>query len=104
MAQFIDEREEEIELEDGEELQNFEESEEQSEDQPEDAFVEDEPEDDIPDKYRNKDPKDIIAMHQNAEKLLGKQSQEVGELRKVVDDFISDARESVKRETRTKPS
>lgn len=44
--------------------------------------------DDIPDKYRGKDVKDIIAMHQNAEKLLGKQSSEVGELRKVVDDFI----------------
>ena len=48
-----------------------------------------EPEDDdLPDKYRGKDVKDIIAMHQNAEKLLGKQSSEVGELRKVVDDFI----------------
>ena len=47
-----------------------------------------EEEDDIPDKYRGKDVKDIIAMHQNAEKLLGKQSSEVGELRKVVDDFI----------------
>ena len=46
------------------------------------------PEDDLPDKYRGKDVKDIIAMHQNAEKLLGKQSSEVGELRKVVDDFI----------------
>lgn len=44
--------------------------------------------DDIPDKYQGKDVKDIVAMHQNAEKLLGKQSQEVGELRKVVDDFI----------------
>lgn len=51
--------------------------------------VEDEPEEeDLPDKYRGKDVKDIIAMHQNAEKLLGKQSSEVGELRKVVDDFI----------------
>ena len=47
-----------------------------------------EPEEDIPDKYKGKDVKDIIAMHQNAEKLLGKQSSEVGELRKVVDDFI----------------
>lgn len=46
------------------------------------------PEDELPDKYRGKDVKDIIAMHQNAEKLLGKQSSEVGELRKVVDDFI----------------
>ena len=27
-------------------------------------------------------------MHQEAEKLLGKQSSEVGELRKVVDDHI----------------
>ncbi len=27
-------------------------------------------------------------MHQEAEKLLGRQSSEVGELRKVVDDYI----------------
>ena len=44
--------------------------------------------DDIPEKYRDKEIKDIVSMHQNAEKLLGKQSQEVGELRKIVDDFI----------------
>ena len=49
---------------------------------------EQEDDDDIPEKYRGKDVKDIIAMHQNAEKLLGKQSSEVGDLRKVVDDFI----------------
>lgn len=54
----------------------------------EEAPVLEEEEDDTPDKYRGKDVKDIIAMHQNAEKLLGKQSSEVGELRKVVDDFI----------------
>lgn len=47
-----------------------------------------EDEDELPSKYKGKDVKDIIAMHQNAEKLLGKQSSEVGELRKVVDDFI----------------
>lgn len=45
-------------------------------------------EDDLPDKYRGKAVKDIVAMHQNAEKLVGKQSQEVGELRRIVDDFI----------------
>jgi len=45
-------------------------------------------EDDIPEKYRGKSPKEIIAMHQEAEKLIGKQGGEVGELRKVVDDFI----------------
>ena len=50
--------------------------------------VEPEEEDDLPEKYRNKDVRDIVSMHQNAEKLLGKQATEVGELRKVVDDFI----------------
>lgn len=41
-----------------------------------------------PEKYRDKSVKDIIQMHQEAEKLAGRQSSEVGELRKVVDDFI----------------
>ena len=45
-------------------------------------------EDDIPDKYRGKDIKDIVQMHQEAEKLLGRQSSEVGELRRIVDDFV----------------
>jgi hypothetical protein len=45
-------------------------------------------EEDLPEKYRGKTPKEIIAMHQEAEKLIGKQGSEVGELRKVVDDFI----------------
>lgn len=57
----------------------------QKEEPVEDTVVE---EDDLPDKYRGKSIQDIVAMHQNAEKLLGKQSSEVGELRKVVDDFI----------------
>lgn len=45
-------------------------------------------EDDIPDRYKGKSPKDLIRMHQEAEKLMGRHSQEVGELRRVVDDFI----------------
>lgn len=45
-------------------------------------------EEDIPDKYKGKSPKEIIAMHQEAEKLIGKQGSEVGDLRKIVDDFI----------------
>lgn len=44
--------------------------------------------DDLPEKYRNKSVKDIIAMHQEAERFIGKQGGEVGDLRKVVDDFI----------------
>lgn len=42
----------------------------------------------LPEKYQGKDITDIIQMHQEAEKALGRQSGEVGELRKVVDDFI----------------
>lgn len=45
-------------------------------------------EDDIPEKYRGKSMKEIVAMHQEAEKLIGKQGGEVGELRQVVDQFI----------------
>ena len=44
--------------------------------------------DDLPEKYRGKSTAEIVRMHQEAEKLLGKQSGEVGELRKVVDDYI----------------
>lgn len=47
-----------------------------------------EPEDDLPEKYRGKSPKEIIAMHQELERKFGSQGSEVGELRKVVDQFI----------------
>ena len=43
----------------------------------------------LPDKYQNKSLEEVVQMHQEAEKLLGRQSSEVGELRKVVDDYIS---------------
>jgi hypothetical protein len=46
------------------------------------------PEDDLPEKYRNKSAKEIAQMHQEAEKLLGRQSSEVGELRRVFDTYI----------------
>jgi hypothetical protein len=42
----------------------------------------------IPDKYRDKSLDDIIKMHQEAEKLIGKQAQEVGEVRKLADELI----------------
>ena len=44
--------------------------------------------DDVPAKYQGKSIQDIIQMHQNAESLAGRQSSEVGDLRKIVDDFI----------------
>lgn len=43
---------------------------------------------DIPEKYQGKSAQELVRMHQEAEKLLGRQSSEVGELRKVVDNFI----------------
>jgi predicted RNA-binding protein YlqC (UPF0109 family) len=50
--------------------------------------VEQPQEDDLPEKYKGKDLKEIVRMHQEAEKLIGRQGSEVGELRKLVDDFI----------------
>ena len=46
------------------------------------------PEQDLPEKYRNKSLDEIIKMHQEAEKLIGRQAQEVGENRKLLDQYI----------------
>ena len=42
----------------------------------------------IPEKYSGKSLDEIIKMHQEAEKLIGRQAQEVGEVRKLADDLI----------------
>ena len=67
----------------------------QEEKQPtEDAFAEEpqqeetQEEQELPDKYRGKSVEELVRMHQEAEKLLGRQSSEVGELRQVVDSYI----------------
>jgi len=83
-ARLIDEREEaETELKEGEEVQSLE----QQETLPEQA-AEPEPEEELPAKYQGKSLQDVVQMHQEAEKALGRQSGEVGELRQVVDQFI----------------
>lgn len=79
MATFTDERLEEelVEAKQEQEPISFEEP------------VEETPEeDDIPEKYKGKGLKDIVRMHQEAEKLIGKQSREVGELRSTFDQYI----------------
>ena len=48
--------------------------------------VKQEPE--VPEKYRGKSLEDIVKMHQESEKLIGRQAQEVGESRKLLDQFI----------------
>jgi len=89
MATVLNEAEEKLELADGEQLELFEDSVEQpSEPEVEASNDTEEKEDNIPEKYQGKSIADIVAMHQNAEQLLGKQGQEVGELRRIVDDFI----------------
>lgn len=81
MAEFIDEvndQEEQNPLE----AQQIEEG--QQEAQQEQVAVEEE----VPEKYKGKDFKEIVRMHQEAERLIGRQGSEVGELRKIVDNFI----------------
>ena len=57
--------------------------------QPEEEVEQPQEESNLPEKYRNKTLEEVVQMHQEAEKLLGRQSSEVGELRKVVDDYIA---------------
>ena len=80
-ATIIDERpEEELETTDQLETQDTVETP-QEEEQP----VQ-EPE--VPEKYQGKSVEELVQMHQELEKFSGKQSTEVGELRKVVDSYI----------------
>jgi hypothetical protein len=84
MAKFEEPFEEDIEFNDVEEL-----SEEQQEPEAvEEPAVEEKPEVVIPDKYQGKSVEDIVKMHQEAEKLIGKQAQEVGEVRRLADELL----------------
>jgi hypothetical protein len=78
-ATLLDERtEEELEATDQLDIQDTVETpEEEQPQQPE-----------IPEKYQGKSVEDLVQMHQELEKFSGKQSTEVGELRKVVDSYI----------------
>lgn len=42
----------------------------------------------VPEKYRGKSESDLIRMHQEAEKLMSRQAQEVGEVRKLADELL----------------
>ena len=84
MATFIDEGYEEPQ--EDEEFSSIED--EQEQDNPTEEPEQQDNEDDIPDKYKGKSVKDIVRMHQEAERAIGKQGSEVGELRRIVDDFV----------------
>lgn len=74
MAELIEERQEELE----EEATLTTEAE----------VPEEEPQEELPEKYRGKSLQDIARMHQEAERHMGRQSAEVGELRAQVDQII----------------
>jgi hypothetical protein len=44
--------------------------------------------DDVPEKYKGKSVAEIARMHEEAEKLIGRQANEVGELRKLTDEIL----------------
>ena len=50
-------------------------------------------------KYAGKSIEEVVQMHQEAEKLVGRQGAEVGELRKIVDDFIKNKASEAKQST-----
>jgi len=54
----------------------------------------------LPEKYRDKSLDDMVKMHQEAEKLIGKQAQEVGEVRKLADELIKQNLGSRQQQTR----
>ena len=83
MARLIEERQEEDVVEDTLEQEVTE-----QEPQEDEGTQVEQTEPEVPEKYQGKSTAEIVRMHQEAEKLLGKQSSEVGELRKVVDDYI----------------
>jgi hypothetical protein len=43
---------------------------------------------DLPEKYKGKSAAEIARMHEEAEKLIGRQANEVGELRKLTDEIL----------------
>jgi len=81
-AQLLDERPEEEATETTEELTTDTVETPQEEEQPQETAP------DIPEKYQGKSVEELVQMHQELEKFSGKQSTEVGELRKVVDNYI----------------
>jgi hypothetical protein len=87
VAQFIEAQEDEEQVDQIQETQE-ESTLETTEEPVAEVQQQEAPEEELPVKYRNKDLKEIIRMHQEAEKLIGRQAQEVGEVRKLADELI----------------
>ena len=59
-----------------------------------------EPVEELPEKYRGKSAIEIAKMHQEAEKLIGRQANEVHEVRSLADQLLKQQLESKARETK----
>jgi len=92
MATFHDERELE-ELQEDEELVSLEDQQDTTADEPEaqaeEEEVVEEVKEDIPEKYRGKSVEEIIQMHRESEKMISRHGEELGNLRKLVDETLT---------------
>jgi hypothetical protein len=62
-----------------------------------------EAESNIPEKYQGKSLEQVVQMHQEAEKVMSRHSAEVGELRKVVDEYITAQSQSAPQQQNVEP-
>lgn len=91
MANFVDENE----LQEG----SVEEEISQVTEQPQESQVQETPAQEpevIPEKYKGKSVEDIVKMHQEAEKMIGRQAQEVHEVRSLADQLLKQQLDSNK--------
>ena len=86
MANFIDTQDDDEQVENFDQEPQIEETQDQQPEQ--EAQAAPEVEEALPSKYQGKSVAEIIKMHQEAEKLIGKHAQEVGEVRKLADELI----------------
>ena len=92
MATFEDERDQ-VEAQEGEELVEIEEQEDTTEELEletiEEEVEEEAPEPELPEKYRGKSVEEIVRMHQESEKMISRHGEELGNLRKLVDETLT---------------
>jgi hypothetical protein len=90
MSSFIDDdaTSEEFEASPIEDLAPEDDNEQPEEVNAQESADDDDDEGSLPDKYKGKSAKEIARMHMEAEKALGRQGSEVGDLRRIVDDFV----------------
>lgn len=67
------------------------------------AEVEEDTGSNVPERYRGKSLQEVVQMHQEVEKVMSRHSAEVGELRKVVDEYINVQPQSAPQQRNVEP-